>query len=125
MQYIILCILENFLKIDILSYMPFLLIYVTHPSKPEAIRITTELLNSKLIACATFSQIESMYAWEGRLAKTEEYLTIYKTRIEHAEAVEKRIEDLHKYDVPCIIRLARVEANVSYEEWIQSETYLP
>ena len=102
--------------------MPFTLLYVTHPSKPEAIRVTTELLNARLIACANFSPIESMYSWEGRLTKTEEILTIYKTRPENVESVQKKIEELHKYEVPCIIRLAEVSANESYEKWIHEMT---
>lgn len=100
--------------------MSFLLLYVTHPSKPEAIRVTSELLNHHLIACANFSPIESMYWWEGMLTKTEEILTIYKTRSENLDAVEKMIEELHKSEVPCIIRLATVEANQKYEEWIHA-----
>ncbi len=102
--------------------MPFLLLYVIHPSKPEAIRITADLLNAHLIACANFFPIESMYWWEWRLTKSEEIMTIYKTRIEHYEAVQAMIESSHEYEVPCIIKLATVEANTSYEEWIQSET---
>ncbi len=102
--------------------MSFILLYVTHPSKPEAIRITADLLNAHLIACANFFPTESMYWWEWRLNKTEEIMTIYKTRSENYEAVKAMIESSHKYDVPCIIKLATVEANTSYEEWIQSET---
>jgi periplasmic divalent cation tolerance protein len=102
--------------------MSFSLLYVTHPSKPEAIRITADLLNDHLIACANFFPMESMYWWEWRLNKTEEIMTIYKTRSENYEAVKSKIESLHKYEVPCIIKLATVEANMSYEEWVQSET---
>ena len=98
--------------------MPFLLIYVTHPSKPEAIRITSELLNQHIIVCANFYPTESMYWWEGRLTKSDEIMTIYKTRSENWEAVKSRIESSHKYDIPCIIKLATVEANEKYEEWI-------
>ncbi len=49
-------------------------------------------------------------------------MTIYKTRSENYEAVKSKIESSHKYEVPCIIKLATVEANISYEEWIESET---
>ena len=100
--------------------MPFLLIYVTHPSKPEAIRITSELLNQHIIVCANFYPTESMYWWEGRLTKSDEIMTIYKTRSENWEAVKSHIESSHKYDVPCIIKLATVEGNEKYEEWIQN-----
>lgn len=49
-------------------------------------------------------------------------MTIYKTRVEHVPEVEAMIISLHKYETPCIIRIAEVTANASYEEWIQSET---
>jgi uncharacterized protein involved in tolerance to divalent cations len=32
------------------------------------------------------------------------------------------IVSLHKYEVPCIIHLAEVTSNQSYEDWIQIET---
>ncbi len=108
----------------IFVFMPFFLLYVTHPSKPEAIRITADLLNAHLITCANFFPIESMYWWEGRLTKNDEIVTIYKTRTENVEKVQKKIEELHKYEVPCIIRLAEVSANESYEKWIQDNSIL-
>ena len=49
-------------------------------------------------------------------------MTIYKTRAEHIPEVEAMIASLHKYETPCIIRLAEVTANTSYEEWVQAET---
>ena len=102
--------------------MSFLLIYVTHPSKPEAARITSELLNTRLIACANYIPIESVFWWEGFLTKSDEIATIYKTRVENWEIVRSTIEKSHKYETPCIIKLATVEANEKYEQWIQDET---
>jgi periplasmic divalent cation tolerance protein len=102
--------------------MSFLIIYVTHPSKPEAVRITTELLNNKLIACANYIPIESVFWWEGFLTKSEEVVTLYKTRVENWEVVKSAIESSHKNEVPCIIKLATVEANEKYEKWIQDVT---
>jgi uncharacterized protein involved in tolerance to divalent cations len=49
-------------------------------------------------------------------------MTIYKTRTEHVSAAQELIQSLHKYEVPCIIHLAEVTANQSYEDWIQTET---
>ncbi len=104
--------------------MPFLLIYVTHPSKPEAVRISTELLNQHLVACVNYYPTESVYWWEWRLTKSEEVMTLYKTRSEHWDQVRTTIESMHKYEVPCIIRLATVDANASYEQWIWEQTQL-
>lgn len=44
--------------------MSFSLLYVTHPSRPEAIRITIALMNARLIACANSYATESTYWWE-------------------------------------------------------------
>jgi periplasmic divalent cation tolerance protein len=104
--------------------MPFLLIYVTHPSKPEANRITADLLNQHLIACANYFPIESVYWWEGALTRTDEILTIYKTRTENYEKIEKYIQSHHKYKIPCIMKILEVTANESYENWIQAETHI-
>ncbi len=104
--------------------MSFLLIYVTHPSKPEAARITSELLKNRHIACANYIPIESVFWWEGFMTNSEEIATIYKTRVENWDIVKSTIESMHKYETPCIIKLSTVEANESYEKWIQDETDL-
>lgn len=102
--------------------MSFSLLYVTHPSKPEAVRVTIELMNARLIACANYYPMDSVYWWEGRLTSASEIMTIYKTRTELVEQVQEKIQLLHKYEVPCIMRLWEVSANESYEQWIENET---
>lgn len=103
--------------------MSFLLIYVTHPSKPEAVRISAELLNAHLIACANYFPIESTYWWEGRLTHSDEFVTIYKTVPENWDSVKSFILSKHKNTIPCIIKLATVESNESYEQWIHNQIY--
>lgn len=105
--------------------MSFLVIYVTHPSKPEAIRMTADLLNAHLIACANYFPIESTYWWDGRLTHADEIVTLYKTTPDKYDAVRAMIEQTHKYEIPCIMRLATVEANEPYEKWIQEQVFTP
>ena len=105
--------------------MSFLTVYVTHPSKPEAATMTAALLTARLIACANTFPIESVYWWEGFLTKNEEIVTLYKTLPEKYDALEAYILAHHKYEIPCIMKLATVEANASYEAWIHSELSLP
>lgn len=88
----------------------------------EAEKITNHLLNEKLIACANFFPITSSYHWKGSIETAQEIVTILKTRIENWDVVRKYIEANHPYETPCIIKLAEVEANDSYESWIQEET---
>lgn len=94
---------------------------MTHPSKPEAAVMTSALLNKRLIACANSFPIESTFWWEGFLTKSEEIVTLYKTLPEKYDELEAHILANHKYQVPCIMKLATVEANASYEAWIHGE----
>lgn len=85
-------------------------------------QIVERLLKERLIACANYSSIESAYWWNGSIATTGEVVALLKTRIENWEKVRAHIEAHHPYETPCVIRLAEVEANDSYAQWIQDET---
>ena len=101
--------------------MGFIIIYVTHKSIEEAKRITSHLLNKKLIACGNFFPIEACYWWKNNIETANEFVSILKTRIENWSSVKSEIEKIHTYEVPCIMKF-NVEANESYEKWIYDET---
>ena len=101
--------------------MSFLIMYVTHPSKDVAKSIVDKLLHERLIACANLLPMESMYWWQGKISKDDEYVTILKTKIELKNRVEQRLAEIHPYDVPCIVSW-EVSANKEYEDWIDAET---
>ena len=78
-------------------------IYITNPSKEEAEKIACHLLERKLIACANFYPIDSVYLWQGSLARDHEYALIVKTTEQNYEKVKKEVEAIHSYVTPCII----------------------
>lgn len=100
----------------------FILIYTTHKSLDEAKLLTDHLLNERLIACVNFMPINSEYIWQGKIENSSETVAILKTKIENWDKVKSYLEEHHPYDIPCIIKLAEVEANDSFSDWIQSET---
>ncbi|MBX9906280.1 divalent-cation tolerance protein CutA [Patescibacteria group bacterium] len=102
--------------------MKFILIYTTHKNLEEAEKITSYLLQEKLIACVNFFPITSSYSWKGEIVTTQEITAILKTRIGNWDVVKTYIEKNHPYETPCVMKLAEVEANDSYAYWIQSET---
>jgi len=101
--------------------MTFILIYVTHENLEQAKKIANHLLDKKLIACANFSPITSMYFWNNKIEESNEIVSILKTKTENWEVVKKEIEKIHPYDTPCIIKLD-VSANENYESWINKES---
>jgi periplasmic divalent cation tolerance protein len=99
----------------------FTLVYVTHKDKESAKEMSDELLKLKLIACVNCLPIESSFWWQGEIESNKEYVTIFKTSSKNWLKLRAKIEELHPYDCPCIIKL-NVEANEAYENWIEEES---
>ncbi len=93
--------------------------YVTHPDADCAKRITSALLEQRLIACANIFPMESAYWWEGALAQEGEWVSILKTLPNLEQAVEQAVMALHPYQTPCIVRW-EARANAAYEQWVSS-----
>ncbi len=98
--------------------MPFIIVYTTHPDEQSANKISSELIQKKLVACANIFPMQSAYWWQGNIENGNEYVSILKTIQENFDKVKLEIEKVHKYEVPCIMKI-EVEANESYEKWIR------
>ena len=104
--------------------MPFLMIYITHPTKEAAETLCHHLINQRLIACANIFPIDSVYLWRGAITQEGEYVSIVKTRTDLWDELQTAIRKAHSYEVPCIMKIT-VEANRDYELWIAAETEVP
>ncbi|HII72617.1 TPA: divalent-cation tolerance protein CutA [Candidatus Woesearchaeota archaeon] len=104
--------------------MSFIIVYTTNKDEAEARKIAAHLLKKRLIACANFFPIGSMYWWEGRIQEDKEVVSILKAREEDWEAVKEEITSLHSYGCPCIIRLS-ADANKGYEDWLEGQASRP
>lgn len=98
-----------------------ILIYVTCKDVEEAQKISRILLEKKLIACANFFPMNSMYWWKGSINEDKEFVLILKTVKEKFKVVEKEVKKLHSYDCPCVISLDVKEGNKEFLEWIKKE----
>lgn len=101
--------------------MNIILVYVTNENEKEAKILADKLLQARLIACANIFPMESSYWWMQNLENASEYVSLFKTREEYWDLVKDKIEKIHPYDVPCIIRI-EADANDSYKNWIYKET---
>lgn len=71
-----------------------------------------------MIACANLLPIQSMYWWQGEIAREGEWVSLVKTIPEHWDTLVKVVNELHPYEVPCILKI-EVTANDAYEQWIR------
>lgn len=100
--------------------MGFTFLYVTVKDKAEARRISTHLLQLKLIACANIFPVDSMYWWKGKIMEGKELVLILKTLKNKVVAVRKEIEKIHSYEVPCITEIM-VRPNEKYGKWMERQ----
>lgn len=102
--------------------MQYIAVHTTLPDENTARKIARILVTEKLAACANFFAIESIYYWEGKIEEEGEYALILKTRKELYKEVEKRIRELHPYDLPAIISYKIERGLPQYLGWIGEET---
>lgn len=96
-----------------------LIVITTTSSTDEAESLANGLVESRLAACVQIlSKITSVYAWEGKLEKSDEQLLLIKTLSEKYEAVEKYILDHHSYDTPEIVAIEAEKVSSGYLKWL-------
>lgn len=95
-----------------------ILIYVTAKDESEAKTIGKSLLKKKLIACANYFPIESMYWSQAKLDSSQEYVLLLKTADSKYDAVAEAVKEMHSYSVPCIMKLEVASVNREYSDWV-------
>lgn len=100
-----------------------IVIFVTAGSIDEARKIGKTLVEEGQVACCNIVQsVESIFRWQGKLHIQNEVLLIFKTREDLFSVAEKRIKQLHSYEVPEIIALPITQGLKSYLDWVAKET---
>src|SRR3989338_3529826 len=98
-------------------------IFVTAANKKEADKIASALIKNKLAACVNIIEnVDSLFWWQGKVARAKEALLIVKTRKALMHKLIKKVKLLHSYEVPEIIALPIVCGNNEYLKWINEST---
>jgi periplasmic divalent cation tolerance protein len=95
------------------------MIYTTTDSKSNADLLVESLLESGLIACANiYSNVNSIYKWQGDLEKNDEFVIIMKTKNDNYLEIEKLILAKHAYTCPAILQIPIMNINAAYKDWL-------
>jgi len=96
-----------------------LIVLVTAPNVEEASRIANALVGGQLAACVNIvGGIESIYRWEGRVARDNEVLMIIKTTDARYAELEEQVKALHSYTTPEVIALRIERGAEAYLKWL-------
>ncbi len=100
-----------------------IVVLITCPNEDEAVKIAGAVVEEKLAACVNIiKNIRSIYKWEGKLQDDTEVLMIAKTHKDRFDGLQKRVKELHSYDVPEIISLSITDGSEDYLSWIRRST---
>lgn len=98
-----------------------LVVLITCGSRAEAKRLGGQLVRERLAACVNVvsAPVDSIYRWKGRLEQAREFLVLAKTTRRRFAALQKRVTELHAYEVPEVVAL-KVEGGLAkYLRWIE------
>ena len=94
------------------------IVLVTASSQKEAETIASSLIESQLAACVNLLPIHSVYTWQGKIHSDSEWQLIIKTDLALFSQLEKKIQELHSYEVPEIIAIPILTGSQPYLQWI-------
>lgn len=102
-----------------------LVVFTTFASEDDAVRVTRQLVEERLIACANLLPgARSIYRWQAEVKDTHEVVVLMKTRKQDWVALMSRLHELHPYDVPECIALRVAAGAPRYMAWLD-ETLAP
>ncbi len=77
------------------------LVLTTVDEKTDADALARLLVEERLAACVTIgAPMTSVYRWNGAIERSAERQVTIKTTVDRIAALQKRINELHSYDLP-------------------------
>jgi periplasmic divalent cation tolerance protein len=99
-----------------------ILILTTMPDDDRADPLARSLVDERLAACVNVhGPMTSTYRWKGAVERDAERQIVIKTTADRRAAVEKRLRELHPYELPEFVVLS-AEASEAYGRWVREST---
>ena len=92
----------------------------TLPDQSLAQNLAATLVAERLAACAqVLGPVSSTYRWKGNSEHAEEWYCHLKTTVERLAELQKRIRELHPYEVPEVIAVPISHGDEQYLAWVR------
>ena len=100
-----------------------LLCYCTCPDRDSAARIARALVDERLAACVNqIAAVQSTYRWQEAMHTDTEELLLIKTTAARLPALERRLLELHPYEVPELIAVPVAQGHAAYLDWVRQHS---
>ena len=95
-------------------------ILTTCKNTVEAKRIATMLLRLRLVACAKWWPIASLYWWKEKLRNDREVVLLCEAPKTHFAKIERLIRRVHSYAIPCMVSWDIQRGSKQYMRWLNA-----
>lgn len=91
----------------------------TYPSEKDALETGEQTVNLRLAACAQVSsKITSIYHWEGKICRENEYRLVLKTTEKLEPELTAFLKSNHPYKVAELVTIPLSSISPEYLTWI-------
>jgi periplasmic divalent cation tolerance protein len=99
------------------------LVLTTFPADGDAEKLAATLVEERLAACVNIlPPMRSIYRWQGKVERADERQLLIKTGPGRLRALEKRVKELHPYDVPEFLAVTIDKTAKDYLSWLSDST---
>lgn len=97
-----------------------LFVYITFPSEKEARKVGRVIVREGLARCVNIiPSMESVFLWKGKLESERECILIAKTSESNYPKLERRVKQLHSYELPCILAFKVERGSREFIKWVE------
>jgi periplasmic divalent cation tolerance protein len=98
----------------------FCQVTTTLPDQAGAERLGATLVQERLAACAQVAgPVSSVYWWQGKMERAGEWYCHLKTTTDKLSKLQRRLRELHPYEVPEMVAVPLVDGDPAYLKWIE------
>jgi len=97
-----------------------MVVLITARDRAEAESLAESLVTESLAACVNVvGACRSVYRWKGEIVHDDEVLLVVKTSVARFADLERRVHELHSYDVPEVVGLEMGAVSRAYEGFLR------
>ena len=102
------------------------IVLTTFPADGDAEKLGRTLVEERLAACVNIlPPMQSIYRWQGKVERADERQLLIKTNYRRLRDLEKRIKELHPYEVPEFLAVYVEGTSKEYMSWLLDSTSRP